>query len=44
MKNVKPGHSRPIVCLDAGHIGDYNRSPAVPEYYESDMSWGSYWR
>jgi len=39
MKHVKPGHSRPIVCLDAGHSEDYNRSPAVPEYYESDMSW-----
>ncbi|MBQ3100405.1 MAG: N-acetylmuramoyl-L-alanine amidase [Clostridia bacterium] len=25
--------------LDAGHYGDYNRSPAVPEYYESRMSW-----
>lgn len=25
--------------LDAGHYGDYNRSPAVPEYYESHMSW-----
>ena len=25
--------------MDAGHSGDYNRSPAVPAYYESDMSW-----
>jgi len=39
MKHVKPGHTHPIVCLDAGHSGDYNRSPAVPEYYESDMNW-----
>ncbi|MBQ8830750.1 MAG: N-acetylmuramoyl-L-alanine amidase [Oscillospiraceae bacterium] len=39
MKHVKPGHTHPVVCLDAGHSGDYNRSPAVPEYYESDMSW-----
>lgn len=39
MKNVKPGHSTPCVCLDAGHCGKYNRSPAVPEYYESDMTW-----
>jgi len=23
MKHVKPGHSHPIVCLDAGHAGDY---------------------
>ena len=27
------------VCLDAGHSGKYNRSPAVREYYESDMNW-----
>lgn len=39
MKNVKPGHSKPIICLDAGHYGKYNRSPVVPEYYESDMNW-----
>jgi N-acetylmuramoyl-L-alanine amidase len=39
MKNVKAGHTRPIVCLDAGHYGKYNRSPVVPEYYESDMNW-----
>ena len=39
MKNVKPGHTCPIVCLDAGHAGKYNRSPVVPAYYESDMNW-----
>lgn len=27
------------ICLDAGHYGKYNRSPVVPEYYESDMVW-----
>jgi N-acetylmuramoyl-L-alanine amidase len=27
------------ICLDAGHWGKYNRSPAVPSYYESDMAW-----
>lgn len=27
------------VCLDAGHYGKYNRSPVVPEYYESEMNW-----
>lgn len=27
------------ICLDAGHYADYNRSPAVPEYYESRMNW-----
>ena len=30
---------KPIVCLDAGHYGKYNRSPVVPEYYESNMAW-----
>lgn len=39
MKNVKAGHAKPIVCLDAGHYGKYNRSPAVKSYYESDMNW-----
>lgn len=39
MRNVKSGNSRPIVCLDAGHEGKYNRSPAVKTYYESDMNW-----
>lgn len=39
MRNVKAGHTKPIVCLDAGHYGKYNRSPAVPEYYESEMTW-----
>ena len=39
MKNVKPGHAKPIVCLDAGHYGKYNRSPVVKNYYESDMVW-----
>ena len=27
------------ICIDAGHYGKYNRSPAIPEYYESDMTW-----
>ena len=27
------------ICLNAGHDGKYNRSPGVPEYYESDMNW-----
>lgn len=39
MKNVKPGHTAPIVCVDAGHYGKYNRSPVVPVYYESVMNW-----
>ena len=39
MKNGKPGHLMPIVCIDAGHYGKRNRSPVVPEYYESEMNW-----
>ena len=39
MKNVKAGHKHPIVCVDAGHYGKYNRSPVVPAYYESEMNW-----
>ena len=39
MKNVKEGHDKPIVCLDAGHYGQYNRSPVIPEYFESEMNW-----
>lgn len=27
------------ICLDAGHYGKYNRSPVIPQYYESDMVW-----
>lgn len=27
------------ICLDAGHYGKYNHSPAVDAYYESDMNW-----
>ena len=27
------------ICLDAGHYGKFNRSPAVKEYYESEMNW-----
>lgn len=27
------------ICLDAGHYAEYNRSPVVPEYYESHMTW-----
>lgn len=27
------------VCLDAGHYGSYNRSPAVADYYESEAMW-----
>lgn len=27
------------ICLDAGHYGQYNRSPVVKEYYESEMAW-----
>lgn len=27
------------ICIDAGHYGKYNRSPAVKDYYESNMAW-----
>jgi N-acetylmuramoyl-L-alanine amidase len=27
------------ICLDAGHYGKYNRSPADKAYYESEMNW-----
>lgn len=27
------------ICLDAGHYGKANRSPAVKTYYESEMTW-----
>ncbi len=40
MKNVKAGHTHPIVCLDAGHYGKkYNHSPVVEDYYESEAMW-----
>lgn len=27
------------ICEDPGHYGKVNRSPVVPEYYESDFTW-----
>ena len=27
------------ICLDAGHYGKYNQSPAVKTYYEAEMTW-----
>lgn len=27
------------ICIDAGHYGKYNRSPANKAYYESEMVW-----
>ena len=27
------------IMLDAGHFGKQNRSPILPEYYESVMTW-----
>lgn len=39
MKNIKFGHAHPVVCLDAGHYGKYNRSPVVPQFYESEFNW-----
>ena len=39
MKNVKSGHEVPVLMLDPGHYGKYNRSPAVREYWESEAMW-----
>lgn len=27
------------ICIDAGHYGKYNQSPANKSYYESEMTW-----
>ncbi len=27
------------ICIDAGHYGKYNQSPAVPAYWESQQMW-----
>lgn len=27
------------ICLDAGHYGQYNRSPVNPAYWESEFTW-----
>ena len=27
------------ICIDAGHYGKYNQSPADSRYYESDFTW-----
>ncbi len=39
MRNVKSGHLRPVICLDAGHAGKYNQSPVCKEFYESQVVW-----
>lgn len=39
MKNVKQGHTCPVVCLDAGHYAKQNRSNVVPDFYESEINW-----
>lgn len=39
MRNLMKDHTTPVVCLDAGHYGKYNRSPVMPELYESDFNW-----
>lgn len=31
--------SKKRICIDAGHYGKWNQSPAVREYYESVMTW-----
>ena len=37
-ENAKPLTGK-VICIDAGHYSKYNRCPAIPEYYESDMAW-----
>ena len=39
MRNIKNGHKIPVVCLDAGHYGKYNKSPVEPTLYESEFNW-----
>ena len=39
MIHVQAGHDRPVVCLDAGHSGKYNQSPAAAEFWESEFNW-----
>lgn len=31
--------NKPIVYVDAGHYGKYNRSPVVPEFTEAEVMW-----
>ena len=38
MKNVTPGHTKPVVCLDAGHYGNRNQG-VMKDYYESKAMW-----
>ena len=38
MKNVKQGHTAPVVVLDAGHYGNRNQG-VIKEYYESKAMW-----
>ncbi len=33
------GQSVMKICIDAGHYGKYNRSPADGRYYESEFTW-----
>lgn len=40
MKNVKDGHTRPVIWLDPGHDNERsNPSPVVPEYFEGQRMW-----
>lgn len=37
---TEQGVYKPLkICLDAGHFAKYNRSPVVPAYWESEMTW-----
>jgi len=43
MRNVKNGHTTPVVCLDPGHDSMYyNPSTVVAGYYEGQRMWDLY--
>ena len=39
INNRKERENQMKICLDAGHYGKYNQSPAVPAYWESEFTW-----
>lgn len=37
--NTTPTRPIPFICIDAGHYGKYNQSPANKKYYEAEAMW-----
>ena len=37
--DTNPTRPIPLICLDAGHYGKYNQSPANKNYYEAKAMW-----